>query len=152
MSVSKLPFPVKERNTKVQRYDIPRFTHDEQGYLVLDDLHTADLPQGPPEDAGHARKRFVAVVCGVALLAGAVAFLAGVIVADPSAFFGRPGGEMNRWCSNTTSLGKANASSNQAIYADSSLLEDDNAIGLLTSSEAIDIPATGPRVFEHTLE
>lgn len=51
MSASATPFPVKTRDPKLVHYDLPRFTRDEYGSLVMETLKTEDLPQvSPPDD------------------------------------------------------------------------------------------------------
>ncbi|KAH6926804.1 hypothetical protein HPB50_022338 [Hyalomma asiaticum] len=151
MSVSKFRFPLKERNPKLPRYNLPRFVRDEYGHLVMDALRTEDLPLGPPDDGKFARKRLLVAASGVVALSGVVAVLLCIIVTRPSAFFGRiyVGSNTTRTSSNT-SFGNANASSYpanshtpDALYAneDMFVVEDIDSASLLDGFEALEAPA-----------
>lgn len=45
MSVSKSRFPVRRRDPKLVHYDLPKFTQNEYGHKVMEDLKTEDLPE-----------------------------------------------------------------------------------------------------------
>lgn len=52
MSRADYEFPVKERNPDLGRYDIPRFSEDSAGNLVMEPLNTEDLPPVRPVQNG----------------------------------------------------------------------------------------------------
>ncbi|KAL1425901.1 hypothetical protein MTO96_018737 [Rhipicephalus appendiculatus] len=68
MSLNENPFPVKERNPKLPRYDLPRYGVDAEGYAYMEPLRTEDLPTPPPSNATRTHNRLMAaLVCVVAL-------------------------------------------------------------------------------------
>ncbi|XP_077538034.1 uncharacterized protein LOC144150096 [Haemaphysalis longicornis] len=69
MSRTEYDWPVMQRDPELGRHDLPRFTEDSQGNLVVEPLNTEDLPDGPPPNARPIFYRLAASVIGALLLA-----------------------------------------------------------------------------------
>ncbi|KAL1457371.1 hypothetical protein MTO96_043482 [Rhipicephalus appendiculatus] len=66
MSRSDYPYP--ENDPNVFRYDLPRYTHGDEGQLLMEPLRTEDLPEPPPRATTMDTRLVVTLVC-VTLLA-----------------------------------------------------------------------------------
>ncbi|XP_077536670.1 uncharacterized protein LOC144149013 [Haemaphysalis longicornis] len=87
MSRADYEFPVKQRDPYLGRHDLPRFSEDSQGNLVMEPLNTEDLPQAPPPVSRPVWFRLAAAVIGALVMALFTVIGAAFVRAQASAAF-----------------------------------------------------------------
>ncbi|XP_037576817.1 uncharacterized protein LOC119459047 [Dermacentor silvarum] len=87
MSLSEYPFPVKERDPREGRYDLPKYVVNSYGDYVMEMLLTEELPEPPPADTAAARIRFILSLAMAVLLCGVTGLGVAVILQNSGAFF-----------------------------------------------------------------
>ncbi|XP_077537507.1 uncharacterized protein LOC144149728 [Haemaphysalis longicornis] len=87
MSRADYEFPVKQRDPYLGRHDLPRFSEDSQGNLVMEPLNTEDLPQAPPPVSRPVWFRLAAAVIGALVMALFTVIGAAIVRAQASAAF-----------------------------------------------------------------
>ncbi|XP_065284353.1 uncharacterized protein [Dermacentor albipictus] len=89
MSLNEYPFPVKERDPRKGRYDLPKYVRNSYGDYVMEMLRTEELPEPPPADTTGTRIRLILTLMMAVLLCAATGLGVVAVVRNSGRLFER---------------------------------------------------------------